>query len=132
MRFISHCIKSWRTVWGLHFYKETDKIYKNSLFLEFLAYLYFVAWLNRLLQEGKLYLSQLLNLVVQFSPMYIQNRSKLNCFYRNICPICYGHGFSISKFVLCSSHLYLLYVSLYPSTFQKVVLKVPNHTLFAS
>ena len=32
MRFISHCIKSWGTVWGLHFYKETDKIYKNSLF----------------------------------------------------------------------------------------------------
>ena len=34
------------TVWGLHFYKETDKIYKNALFLEFLAYLYFVVWLN--------------------------------------------------------------------------------------
>ena len=32
------------TVWGLHFYKETDKIYKNALFLEFLAYLYFVVW----------------------------------------------------------------------------------------
>ena len=45
------------TVWGLHFYKETDKIYKNSLFLEFLAYLYFVVWLNRLLLEVKLYLS---------------------------------------------------------------------------
>ena len=31
------------TVRGLLFYKETNKIYKNALFLEFLAYLYFVA-----------------------------------------------------------------------------------------
>ena len=29
---------------GLHFCKETNKICKNALFLEFLAYLYFVAW----------------------------------------------------------------------------------------
>ena len=33
---------------GLHFYKETNKICKNALFLEFLAYLHFVAWLNGL------------------------------------------------------------------------------------
>ena len=40
MRFISHRVKSrGGTVWGLHFYKETDKIYKNILFLVFLAYL---------------------------------------------------------------------------------------------
>ena len=32
MRFMSHCIKSWGTVQGLHFYKETDKIYKNAFF----------------------------------------------------------------------------------------------------
>ena len=57
MKFMSHCVKSWGTVWGLHFYKETYKIYKNALFLEFLAYLYFVAWLNSLLLEVKLYLS---------------------------------------------------------------------------
>ena len=49
---------------GLHFYKETDKIYKNALFLEYLAYLYFVVWLNRLLLEVKLHLSQLSKLVV--------------------------------------------------------------------
>ena len=48
MRFISHCIKSWGTDMGLHFYKETDKIYKNAIFLDFLAYLCFVAWLNNL------------------------------------------------------------------------------------
>ena len=29
---------------GLHFCKETHKICKNALFLEFLAYLHFVAW----------------------------------------------------------------------------------------
>ena len=52
------------TVWGLHFYKETYKIYKNALFLEFLAYLYFVVWLNGLQLEVKLHLSLLLNLVV--------------------------------------------------------------------
>ena len=57
MRFISHCVKSWGTVWGLHFYKETDKIYKNSLFLEFLAYLYFVVWLNSPELKVKLHLS---------------------------------------------------------------------------
>ena len=34
----------WGTDWGLHFYKETNKICKNALFLEFLAYLHFVAW----------------------------------------------------------------------------------------
>ena len=45
------------TVWGLHFYKETDKIYKNSLFLEFLAYLYFVVWLNSPELNVKLHLS---------------------------------------------------------------------------
>ena len=45
------------TVWGLHFYKETDKIYKNSLFLEFLAYLYFVVWLNSPELKVKLHLS---------------------------------------------------------------------------
>ena len=33
---------------GLYFCKETNKICKNSLFLGFLAYLHFVAWLNRL------------------------------------------------------------------------------------
>ena len=43
---MSHCVKSWGTDRGLHFYKETDKIYKNALFLEFIAYLYFVVWLN--------------------------------------------------------------------------------------
>ena len=32
------------TDWGLHFCKETNKICKNALFLEFLAYLHFVAW----------------------------------------------------------------------------------------
>ena len=32
------------TDWGLHFCKETNKFCKNALFLEFLAYLYFVAW----------------------------------------------------------------------------------------
>ena len=32
------------TGWGLHFCKETNKICKNALFLEFLAYLHFVAW----------------------------------------------------------------------------------------
>ena len=32
------------TDWGLYFYKETHKICKNALFLEFLAYLHFVAW----------------------------------------------------------------------------------------
>ena len=32
------------TDWGLHFCKETHKICKNALFLEFLAYLHFVAW----------------------------------------------------------------------------------------
>ena len=32
MKFESNCIKSWGTVWGLHFYKKTDKIYKNALF----------------------------------------------------------------------------------------------------
>ena len=36
------------TDWGLHFCKETNKICKNALFLEFLAYLHFVAWLNGL------------------------------------------------------------------------------------
>ena len=36
------CIRG--TEWGLHFYKETYKIDKNALFLEFLAYLYFVVW----------------------------------------------------------------------------------------
>ena len=30
--------------WGLHSCKETHKICKNELFLEFLAYLHFVAW----------------------------------------------------------------------------------------
>ena len=29
---------------GLHFCKETHKICKNAFFLEFLAYLHFVAW----------------------------------------------------------------------------------------
>ena len=33
---------------GLHFCKETNKICKNALFLEFLAYLHFLAWLNGL------------------------------------------------------------------------------------
>ena len=46
MMLMLHCVKTWGTVWELHFYKETDKIYKNALFLEFLAYLYFVVWLN--------------------------------------------------------------------------------------
>ena len=32
------------TDWGLHFCKQTNKICKNALFLEFLAYLHFVAW----------------------------------------------------------------------------------------
>ena len=32
------------TDWGLHFCKETNKICKNALFLEFLAYLHFVTW----------------------------------------------------------------------------------------
>ena len=32
----------------LHFCKETNKICKYALFLEFLAYLHFVAWLNGL------------------------------------------------------------------------------------
>lgn len=32
------------TDWGLHFYKETHKICKNATFLDFLAYLHFVAW----------------------------------------------------------------------------------------
>ena len=32
------------TDWGLLFCKETNKICKNALFLEFLAYLHFVAW----------------------------------------------------------------------------------------
>ena len=54
---MSHCVKSWGTVWGLHFYKETNKIYKNALFLEFLAYLYFVVWLNNPLMEAKIHLS---------------------------------------------------------------------------
>ena len=36
------------TVWGQHFYKETNKIYKYALFFRFLAYLCFVAWLNNL------------------------------------------------------------------------------------
>ena len=36
------CVRG--TEWGLHFYKETYKIDKNALFLEFLAYLYFVVW----------------------------------------------------------------------------------------
>ena len=36
------------TDWGLHFCKETNKICKNALFLEILAYLHFVAWLNGL------------------------------------------------------------------------------------
>ena len=26
---MSHCVKSWGTDRGLHFYKETDKIYKK-------------------------------------------------------------------------------------------------------
>lgn len=30
------------------FCKETNKICKNALFLDFLAYLHFVAWLNGL------------------------------------------------------------------------------------
>ena len=29
-----------------HFCKETNKICKNALFLDFLAYLHFVAWLT--------------------------------------------------------------------------------------
>ena len=33
---------------GLLFCKETNKISKNATFLEFLAYLHFVAWLNGL------------------------------------------------------------------------------------
>ena len=37
MRFISHCVKSWGTDRGLHFYKETDKIYKNALFFRTLS-----------------------------------------------------------------------------------------------
>ena len=49
---------------GLHFCKETNKICKNALFLEFLAYLHFVAWLNGLQLELKLDLWNLLNLVV--------------------------------------------------------------------
>ena len=36
------------TDWGLHFCKETNKICKNALILEILAYLHFVAWLNGL------------------------------------------------------------------------------------
>ena len=32
------------TDWGLHFCKETNIICKNALFLDFLAYLHFVAW----------------------------------------------------------------------------------------
>ena len=44
-------------VWGLHFYKETDKIYKKAFILEILAYLYFVVWLNGLQLEVKLQLS---------------------------------------------------------------------------
>ena len=32
------------TNWGLHFCKETNTICKNALFLDFLAYLHFVAW----------------------------------------------------------------------------------------
>ena len=32
MRFVSHCIKSWGAVWGLHLCKETHKICKNALF----------------------------------------------------------------------------------------------------
>ena len=46
MMFVPHCVKSWGDKKGLHFYKETDKIYKNALFLEFLAYLHLVVWLN--------------------------------------------------------------------------------------
>ena len=38
---------------GLLFCKETNKICKNTLFLEFLAYLHFVAWLNGLYFEVK-------------------------------------------------------------------------------
>ena len=34
----------WGTDRGLHFCKETNKICKNALFLDFLAYLHFVAW----------------------------------------------------------------------------------------
>ena len=44
MRFVSHCVKSWGTDRGLHFYKETHKICKNAIILEFLAYLYFIIW----------------------------------------------------------------------------------------
>ena len=36
------CIRG--TDWGLHFCKETHKICKKELFLEFLEYLHFVAW----------------------------------------------------------------------------------------
>ena len=36
------------TDWGLHFCKETNKICKNALFLDFLTYLHFVVWLNGL------------------------------------------------------------------------------------
>ena len=36
------CIRG--TNWGLHFYKETHKICKNATFLDFIAYLHFVAW----------------------------------------------------------------------------------------
>ena len=32
------------TDWGLHLCKETNTICKNALFLDFLAYLHFVAW----------------------------------------------------------------------------------------
>ena len=35
------------TDWGLHFCKETHKICKNALFLEFLAYLHFVATMTK-------------------------------------------------------------------------------------
>ena len=38
---------------GLQFCKETHKICKNALFLELLAYLQFVAWLNGLYFEVK-------------------------------------------------------------------------------
>ena len=38
---------------GLHFYKETDKINKNRLFLEFLGFLHLVAVLNCPFQVAK-------------------------------------------------------------------------------
>ena len=56
--FYKHYVKGQKsvrgTVWGLHFYKETDKIYKNALFFRIFSIFVFRCMVKQLLIEGKI------------------------------------------------------------------------------